>query len=144
MAPGGPLPWPLRPGARPSLAQCVTLALLIHILVVVVFGSAPGGSAQPGEGVWGTLNIRLTGSDAGGRNEATVAADAHSGPAGTATRQRFGGAVRSQDLAEPVPPAPGGARQGTWQARPTPAAGADRPSPPLTATPWLTSSRCDF
>ena len=135
--PGGPLPWPLRPGARPSLAQCVTLALLIHILVVLVFGSAPGGSARPGEGVWGTLNIRLTGSDAGGRNEATVAADAHSGPAGTATRQRFGGAVRSPDLAEPVPPSPGAARQGIWQARPAEPQAAHN-APPVTPAPAAT------
>ena len=68
-----------------------------------MFGNAPGGSAPRGEGVWGALNIRLTGGDASGRREATVAADAYSGPAGTAKQQRWGGAVRTpQDLASRV------------------------------------------
>ncbi|MBL8353027.1 MAG: hypothetical protein JNL87_22255, partial [Burkholderiaceae bacterium] len=134
-APAGPS----RPDGRELLTQCLVLALLIHVLVVLVFGSAAGGSARPGEGVWGTLNIRLTGSDATGRNEATVAAEAHSGPAGTATRQRWGGAVRSPDLSEPAPRAPGAAREGVWQPQPSVAAteaDAPRPSvlPPTPAT----------
>ena len=134
---------PARPGGRasqpawlgtPSLRQCVTLALLIHVLVVLVFGNAPGGSAPRGEGVWGALNIRLAGGDASGRREATVAADTYNGPAGSAKQQRWGGAVRAPELTESQPPEPGAAKPGLWQARPAEGgaepAEAAAPAPP--------------
>ena len=63
-----PLPaeWPRVPLRLPSLRKCLVLALLLHALVVLVFGSAPGGSAKPGEGVYGALNVRLSGRGAPG------------------------------------------------------------------------------
>ncbi|HEX2013516.1 MAG TPA: hypothetical protein VJN44_21480, partial [Roseateles sp.] len=41
------------------LGQCLILALLLHILLVLLLGNTPGGSARPGEGVWGSLSVRL-------------------------------------------------------------------------------------
>ena len=47
----GSTPWPGRPGAPSTLRQCLTLAVLLHVLVVLVFGNTEGGSAAPGQGV---------------------------------------------------------------------------------------------
>ena len=56
MAASGSVYWPLRGRApSPLLRQCLTLAVLLHILVVLVFGNTEGGSARPGAGVWGAL-----------------------------------------------------------------------------------------
>ena len=109
------LPWPVLSGERPSLPQCLTLALLIHVLLVLVVGNTPGGSARRGEGVWGALNIRLVGGDAGGQPEATVAAEADTGPEGAAAKRRWGGAVRPADDLPAAAAPPGAARQGPWR-----------------------------
>ena len=47
--------WPRRPGQPPSLAQCTALALLLHLFLIVIFGNAPGGTALPGQGIWGAF-----------------------------------------------------------------------------------------
>lgn len=54
-------PWfrPGRDGAR--LSRCLLLAALLHLALVLVMGSAPPGSARPGEGVWGRLSLVLSG-----------------------------------------------------------------------------------
>ena len=114
---------PLRPAPRPSLAQCLVLALLLHLLLVVTLGNTPGGSARQGEGVWGAIDIRLSGNDAGGRREATVAPDAYAGPEGSAVQRRWGGAVRAPEADVPRPQTPGAAQQGRWA--PTPTEGQD-------------------
>ena len=49
-----PTDWPRVQLRLPRLGECLVLALLLHALVVLVFGSAPGGSAKPGEGVAAT------------------------------------------------------------------------------------------
>ena len=56
----GIVAWPTvaRPPTR--LEQCLLLALLMHGLLVAWLGSAPG-SARPGEGVWGRINVSLRG-----------------------------------------------------------------------------------
>ena len=148
---------PEAPG-RPVLSRCLTLALLLHVLVIVVFGNTPGGTALPGQGVWGAINISLAGGDPAGRDSTTVASDAYSGPEGVAAQRRWGGAVRApQDLPQ-AHAEPGAARLGTWQpqagelapaeqveaaapavpdpAPPQPAAPADmRATPPAPAAP---------
>ena len=58
-APGPTLPTvTARPLQRRLLTQCLVLAGLLHIAVVVVIGNSPGGSAQPGEGLWGSIQVR--------------------------------------------------------------------------------------
>ena len=47
----GSTPWPGRPGAPSTLRQCFILAVLLHVLVVLVFGNTEGGSAAPGQSV---------------------------------------------------------------------------------------------
>ncbi|WP_228027320.1 hypothetical protein, partial [Pseudaquabacterium pictum] len=131
----GPRPWPALAGAPSTLRQCITLAVLLHVLAVLVFGNTEGGSAQPGQGVWGALNIRLAGSDAGARAEATVASDAYTGPQGQARERRWGGAVRAPQDRPDVHSSPGAVRQGVWQpqAAPDPAPGVPADAPPATA-----------
>ena len=79
-------------GERPLMAQCLVLALLVHVLLVLVFGNTPGGLARPGEGVWGAINIRLQGQGSEGQRDAGVAVE--QGPSGQAASERRGGAVR--------------------------------------------------
>ena len=123
----GPTPWPGRPGAPSTLRLCITLAVLLHVLVVLVFGNTEGGSAPPGQGVWGALNIRLAGSDPAGRADATVPSDAYSGPQGEARERRWGGAVRAPQDAPDAHRSAGAARAGVWQPQPTPEAAPDAP-----------------
>ncbi|MBT9456033.1 MAG: hypothetical protein IV097_05365 [Burkholderiaceae bacterium] len=109
------LVWPNRL-ANPRLNRCVTLAVLLHILLVLVFGSAPGGTARPGEGVWGSLNVSLIGprTEPGSGPPSVPTVDA--GAVGAAATQRFGGVVREENEA-PRPNTPGAARQGNWNVR---------------------------
>jgi len=111
---------------RPTrLQQCLTLALLLHVWLVLLVGNTPGGSARPGEGVWGRLNVTL---DLGGTPGASGSGPAapplpNLGAVGEARRERFGGTVRSEAEAAAAPEQPGAARLGMWQAQP----GADLP-----------------
>ncbi len=55
-----PLPWPgALPMVSPTLARTLLLALLLHVWLVLLLGNAPGGTAQPGQGVWGAINVTL-------------------------------------------------------------------------------------
>ena len=47
--------WPARAPTQPSLAQCVTLAVLMHVLVVLVFGTVQGGGSPDGDRTGGPL-----------------------------------------------------------------------------------------
>jgi len=43
----------------PTFLQFVLLSMLLHVLVVVLFGNAPGVGARRGEGWWGPLDVTL-------------------------------------------------------------------------------------
>lgn len=120
--------WPRAPARLPPLAECLVLAALLHLLAVALLGSAPGGTARPGEGIWGAINVRLAGSGPP-RSEAEAPPDAYSGPPGPAAERRWGGSVRDSAAAAPALQ-PGAARLGTWNAARTPQ-DADRLPPPL-------------
>ena len=108
----------LSPLAPSRLEQCLLLAVLLHILLVLVLGNTPGGTARRGEGVWGALNITLR-SDAlnaprpGPGTGLPAPPEQHSGPTGEARQRRYGGAVRA--AAAPADAEPGAARFGQWQ-----------------------------
>ncbi len=128
-----PLPTPLR--------QSLLLAALLHVWAVLVFGSAAGGSARPGEGAFGRvdspLSVRLIGRWQRGADDAPVGAQVITGPAGQADTPRFGGAVRSPDDALQRHATPGAARLGHWQPRPgtVPAAAERAPAREAPAPP---------
>ena len=53
------LPWPQPGVAQPSLERCVVLALLLHILLFIVVGTAPGGDSPAGSRKAGALVVYL-------------------------------------------------------------------------------------
>jgi Meckel syndrome type 1 protein len=99
--------------ARAQFNQCLLLAVLLHIWLVAVLGSSPGGNAAPGEGAYGSLTVRLQAPVAQPGLEASVQ-PADSGPTGQARQQRHGGTVRPID--EPLQAQPGAQTSGTWRA----------------------------
>ena len=46
---------------RPSLDQFVLLSLMLHVLVIVLFGDSNGGGARRGEKLWGALTVTVQG-----------------------------------------------------------------------------------
>lgn len=46
---------------RPSLDQFVLLSLMLHVLVIVLFGDTAGGGARRGERLWGALTVTVQG-----------------------------------------------------------------------------------
>lgn len=98
-----------------QLQRCLLLAVLLHVWLVLMFGNATG-SAAPGQGVWGSLTVKLQGRSGG---------DPDAPPAETA--ERSGGPAPRE--ASPAAP---GSRQTRQPDLPTP---EDRSTePPRTAT----------
>ncbi|HEY0954845.1 MAG TPA: hypothetical protein VGE36_08825, partial [Roseateles sp.] len=70
-----------RPPPDPRLLQrCLLLAVLLHIWLVLMFGNTTG-TAEPGQGVWGSLSVRLSGRS-GSQTDAPPSVDAGRSPAG--------------------------------------------------------------
>ena len=44
---------------RPTLDQFVLLSLMLHVLVIVLFGDTVGGGARRGEKLWGALTVTV-------------------------------------------------------------------------------------
>lgn len=132
------LPWPgALPVVSPTLARTLLLALLLHVWLVLLLGNAPGGTAQPGQGVWGAINVTLRGPETPGEAQVTPP-PVPTGPAGTAELPRWGGTVREAAPATPEPP--GAAQLGEWAATAPPAAPEARlalPDTPAAPTPAL-------
>lgn len=126
--PGGPrFPIPSALAAAlsrdPQLGRALLLALLLHLLLVLLVGNAPGGSAKPGEGVWGSLSVRLRSGEASDpRPGPPRAAPPETprlaqGPKGQARGERIGGQVRREEESRRLPATPGAAREGLWNAQ---------------------------
>ena len=114
------------------------LALLIHVLLVLVFGSAPGGNSPRGGGVQGPLSVRLAGlpaqrrTDPGDVPRARVDISGPPAPRPMATLPRPAPTPRPTD--RPPPRAPAEAPQTVLEApRPVPAPALPSPTPP---EPW--------
>jgi len=124
-----PLPAP-EPALSLSMKRCLLLALLLHVWLVLMLGSAPGGTAAPGQGVAGTLNITLQGPETPGATEEMAPAlpAPVEGAPGSATLPRWGGVVREQAVAPPT--TPGAAQLGRWSATRQPADLPAVPPPP--------------
>ncbi|MBW8843783.1 MAG: hypothetical protein JF607_02245 [Burkholderiales bacterium] len=128
-----------RPPPDPrQLQRCLLLAVLLHVWLVLVFGNA-SGTAAPGQGVWGSLTVKLLGKS-GGEPGAPPGDPAQewrdNGAPGNGPQQRQSGQPRP---AEPTTAAePGAAELGRWNPREvTPEDArteAMSPAPPSTAT----------
>lgn len=110
------VPW--HPALHTTLARCLLLALLLHLWAVLMFGSAPGGTARPGEGVGGRLNITLRGPVSEGASEMPPAPPAQPAPGAAAQSAvpRWGGSVRQRET--PPESLPGAAQLGVPAAPP--------------------------
>ncbi|HLL09843.1 MAG TPA: hypothetical protein VK570_02215, partial [Rubrivivax sp.] len=109
----------------PMLWRCLVLAVLLHVWLLVLLGSAPGGTARQGEGVWGAINVTLRGPPApGAAAPMPPPALPQSGPPGTAKAPRSGGSVRQ--TAPEAHAEAGAAQLGQWARQSTP-----DPAPPL-------------
>lgn len=99
------------------LQRCLLLAALLHVWLVLMFGNA-AGTAAPGQGVWGSLTVKLLGPSGG---------DANAPPGATGARQSTTPATE-----------PGAAQVGRWNPQDVPpeAARTDdtSPAPPSMAT----------
>ncbi|MEN9630542.1 MAG: hypothetical protein RJA10_3770 [Pseudomonadota bacterium] len=118
---------------RPALLHCLLLATLLHLWLVVLVGTTPGGVALPGEDVWSTIQVRLSGT---GPTDSPGQADTPrlpSGPAGAAPEPRYGGTVR--DAPSRPSPEPGAAELGVWAPRPLPGPAGSPPAPPSLPDP---------
>ncbi len=118
-----------------TVNRCLLLALLAHVWLVLTLGNAPGGTAQPGVGVWGAVNVTLRGPEAPGGTAAPPPSEpaVATGPAGVAITPRWGGAVRAQPAPD-LPAEAGTAQLGRWAPLPAPAA-ADPALDPLVRAP---------
>ena len=114
--------WPR--AAQSRLTHCLLLALLLHVWLVLMLGNAPPGTASPGQGVWGALNVTLRGPTQDAPVAVATPPTQPAGLPGTAASPRAGGTVRAPS-AQPLP-GPGAARLGDWA--PTPAPGFDAPA----------------
>jgi Meckel syndrome type 1 protein len=128
--PAAPMPVVARPALTPFMRRCLLLAALLHVWLVLMLGNAPGGTAAPGQGVAGTLNITLQGPVTPGATQEVLppAPAVPEGPTGTAVQPRWGGQVRSE--APAVAAEPGAAQLGRWAAEPGSAAEPAPPPPP--------------
>ena len=108
--------WPQ--AAQSRLTHCLLLALLLHVWLLLMLGNAPPGTAPPGLGVWGALNVTLRGPAQGAPGAVATPPAEPAGPPGAAATPRFGGAVRAPS-AQPLP-APGAALRGDLAATPAP------------------------
>ncbi|RZJ06954.1 MAG: hypothetical protein EOP39_17695, partial [Rubrivivax sp.] len=72
------------PDPRP-LQRCLLLAVLLHIWLVLVFGNATG-SAAPGQGVWGSMTVKLLGRSGSSANAPPAESTSDAGSSGTPAR----------------------------------------------------------
>jgi len=93
-----------------------------------MLGTTPGGTARPGEGVWGALHVTLRGPKTAPGSGAAPAPN--NGPVGSAKQERFGGVIRTGPDAPSD--SPGAARLGPWSAKAAAPLSdkADKPSKP--------------
>ncbi|KQW43659.1 hypothetical protein ASD88_16585 [Pelomonas sp. Root662] len=120
-----------------QLERCLLLAVLLHIWLVLVFGNATG-TAAPGEGVWGSLTVKLlgrSGGEAGAPPGEPSTEWRDNGAPGSGAAPRQGGQVRP---AAPEAAETGAAELGRWNPREVPPEAARTeevsPAPPSTAT----------
>ncbi len=130
------LPWPR--ALDTTLGRCLLLAALLHLWLAALLGNAPGGTAPPGQGVAGALNITLRGPARDGAAEPAPPAEALNRAPGTAATPRWGGTVRQTEPAPDSPP--GAASLGLPAAQqpdavPAPAAPVPVPIPARAAAP---------
>jgi Meckel syndrome type 1 protein len=96
------LPARHRQPSDPRLLQrCLLLAVLLHIWLVLVFGNA-SGTAAPGQGVWGSLTVKLLGRS-GSQADAPPSDNSTSGSSGSPAQARSTNEAGAAKLGRPNP-----------------------------------------
>ena len=75
----------------PTLVRFVILSMLLHVLVVLFFGSANGGAGRREDGSWGVLDVTLRRLSPEPGSGFKLAPGADMGSPGAALLRRFGG-----------------------------------------------------
>lgn len=89
----------------PTLMRFVLLSMLLHVLVIVVFGTAPGGGARRDGGSWGSLDVTLRPLSREPGSGFRLAPGAETSSQSAALLRRLGGAARSPPPRAADPPA---------------------------------------
>ncbi|HEV8551808.1 MAG TPA: hypothetical protein VGR65_00255 [Casimicrobiaceae bacterium] len=114
---------PARPASRsvavdpPTLLQFVVLSMLLHVLLIVLFGNPVGGSARRSDGSWGPLDVTLRRLSPEPGSAFKLAPGAETSAPGVSLRRRSAGAADMNRLQRV--PEPADASQPAQQAAPT-------------------------
>ena len=122
------LAWPAAQAT--PVTRCLFLALLLHLWAVLMLGTAPGGTALPGQGVFGAINVTLRGPVSNNVSDEAPAATPVPGMAPDSSSPRWGGRVRQTDL--PPDSLPGAERLGVPAPQAPQALPVTRPEAPST------------
>jgi hypothetical protein len=114
----------------PLLLQFVLLSMLLHVLVVLMFGTATLGGARRGDGWLGPLDVTLRQLSPERGSGFTLAPGAESQPPGAALLQRREDAAKSPVAAPTVKSATPAAPPEPSSAAPSPASSPTPPLPP--------------
>jgi hypothetical protein len=113
---------PARPASRsvavdpPTLLQFVLLSMLLHVLLIVLFGNPVGGSARRSDGWWGPLDVTLRRLSPEPGSGFKLAPGAETSAPGVSLRRRSAGVADANRL-ERVPE-PADASQPAQEAAP--------------------------
>ena len=126
--------------APPTLIQFVVLSMLLHLLVVILFGTTPGGSASRGEQLLGVLDVTLRRLTPDVGSGIRLSPGAATTAPGTALLPRPESAARpaapsAQPPAEQVPSAPAPEPAAASAAEPSPSPPNAAPAPPAPVSP---------
>jgi hypothetical protein len=127
---------PARPASRsvtvdpPTLLQFVLLSMLLHALLIVLFGNPVGGSARRSEGWWGPLDVTLGRLSPEPGSGFRLAPGAETSARGASLRRRSAGAAdmnrlqrvpEPADASQPAQEAAPAAEEAATPAQPAPA-----------------------
>ena len=121
--------------AQPSLFEFLILSLLLHLLVIVLFGNPSGGSLRRDEESWGPLDVRLRRQTAEPGTGFRLAPGAETTERGSALLPRTGAALQPS----PSAGSPGGAERAP--APPPPGVQEDRSQRPAAAPEPATAAK---
>lgn len=124
--------WPPRAPPVHPIEQYWVLAFLLHVWVVLMFGTLQGGTARPGEGVWGSLTVALVGPPGQGEASSTAQEDGALAPQAQGRQGRADAALPDASVTAPSLPESGEAVANGAAEVATP---EEPPAPPELAPP---------
>lgn len=99
--------WPAPAPPLHPIEQYWVLAFLLHVWVVLMFGTLQGGTAKPGEGVWGSLTVALVGPPGQGEASSNALENGALAPQAQARQGRAEAALPDAAVTAPQGPESG-------------------------------------